>query len=873
MVKPFIIFIIICTIGCGSILTITDQQSASSKKSQIETAEAAENQNSGKESTKGHVVSEAHLTKMGAFMDSYCYSCHNEQKKKGKLRLDDLQFNAENLLVWQEIADRITTEDMPPEDEKMPTQKERQDMVLAILENIENIGKGATQSPLRRLTQKEYVNTVRDLFSMRTEVFMGASEFPPDERKHNFSNNGEALVTSSYLMDKYLDAANAIVDQVLPEETTKPKTQKWSFKPPFRLSKQDFVSWYYGRRDFQDMMQNETSLREIYLYVDKFSQGVPERGLYKIRVQVEGMNRNKRPSPLGNKLESLSIKVAAGILADGDLGRAVKSDKFIGEYPLPDDEKHTIEFTTWLEKGYTPKFAFPQGLDLVKAEAFKVMNKRPGALFKNIKSKKYQDPKEFKWLKGRNILSKRGGGRLSSAYAAFMEEYAKDHPTLRLYEIDIEGPFYEEWPHRPKTVLLDNKTYEECIPQEEIAELAAKAFRRPVANDELQPILDFVKATYKKTGSKREALANGIRAILCSPQFYYHYENTGDLNDYALANRLSYFLWSTMPDDRLWSLAKTGLIRDKKVLKSELERMLKDPKSKQLTFNLAEQWLELWKLGSMAPDSKDEPQYYRRQLNHLSKFETTEFLDYILKKNKPVMDILNADYTFMNRGLAEFYEVNEFHKYPKEDFVKTPVTDERRYGIFGHMGILTATANGVDTSQIIRGLWVYENILGKPAPPPPEGVPAIEPDLRNAKTIRDKLEKHREDKACSVCHKKFDHFGFALENFDALGRWRTQYVQSVSKRKKVKVPISSYGKMVSGDQFEDIKDMRKLLLEDEEMFCKTVTSKLLTMAMGREVNAFDREQIESIMKTAKAQGNGFKDILTATVTSDLFKSK
>ena len=751
----------------------------------------------------------------------------------------------------------------------MPNDEERQKMISAIQAEINKFDVKPKSSVLRRLTQKEYVNTVRDLFEMRTEVFMGASEFPPDERKHNFANNGETLVTSSYLMDKYLDATNAVVEQVLPEEKAKPKSQKWTFTPPFDTKTRDYVSWFYGKDKYQDILQNDTSLRDIYLRIRKFDNGVPERGFYKIKITVEGRNRKKNPSPLGNKKEALSIKIAAGTAKDGNPGRAIKSDKFIGEFPLPDDEVHTVEINTWLEKGYTPKFTFPQGHDTVKKASNLAFRRTKPSYLKGKDPKKYMKAQPFKWMAGKVGKPRRGADSILSHWAVFMENYSKDHPTLRMYKVEIEGPFYEEWPHRPKTALLAGKSYASSNPQEVISNLAVKAFRRPIQRKEIQPILDFVSQTQRQTGSKREAIANGIRAILCSPQFFYHYENEGKLDDFALANRLSYFVWSTMPDAKLLSLAKAGKLSNEDVLKSELERMLKDPKAKQLTFNLADQWLELWKLGSMAPDLEKEQQYYRRHLKELSKYETTELLDYILQENKPVMDILTADYTFMNRGLAEFYGLKDFHKYPTHEFVKTTVKDNKRKGIFGHMGLLTATANGVDTSPIIRGLWVYEAILGKPAPPPPDSVPAIEPDLRNAKTIRDKLIAHREDKDCSVCHKKFDHFGFALENFDHLGRWRTQYREG----KKLRVPISSYGTMVNGEKFKNIADMRQLLANDKEAFCNTVASKLLTMAMGRETNAFDREEIKEILKEADSKGNGFKDILTAVVTSELFRSK
>ena len=530
-------------------------------------------------------VSLAHLKDINAFMGSYCYQCHGEKKQKGKLRLDTLDFNKDTILAWQDVVDQLTTGDMPPEDEKAPSSEERQKMISAVQDEINKFDTKPESSILRRLTQREYLNTVRDLFEMRTEVFMGASEFPPDERKHNFSNNGETLVTSSYLMDKYLDAANAVVKQILPEEKAKPKTQKWIFTPPFDTRTRDYVSWFYGKYKYQDILQNDTSLRAIYLHLQDFKQGVPERGFYKIKLKVEGLNRQKNPSPLGNKEEALSIKIAAGTIKDGDVGKAIKSDKFIGEFSLPDDKVHTLEIKTWLEKGYTPKFTFPQGHDTVKETSNRAFKRNKPFFLKGHDGKKYRSADAFKWMKKKNRLSKQGGDRIVSEWAVFMEEYSKHFPTLRMYKVEIEGPFYDEWPHKPKHKLLGDKTYSSCNPEEIITKLAARAFRRPVQRQEIQPILDFVNQTQKQTGSKKEAIANGIRVILCSPQFYYHYENGGKLSDYALANRLSYFIWSTMPDARLASLAREGKLSNKDTLRAEMERMLKDPKAKQLTFN------------------------------------------------------------------------------------------------------------------------------------------------------------------------------------------------------------------------------------------------------------------------------------------------
>lgn len=365
--------------------------------------------------------------------------------------------------------------------------------------------------------------------------------------------------------------------------------------------------------------------------------------------------------------------------------------------------------------------------------------------------------------------------------------------------------------------------------------------------------------------TKEEVLKAGLVAVLCSPQFFYLQESKGALDNYALACRLSYFLWSTMPDEKLMAAAKSGKLSSPAELERQVLRMIKDPKIDGFINSFADGWLQLNKLGSMPPDLKTHV-YYVNDLENAGRQETIHFIKDLLINNGKISNFLNSDYTFMNKGLAAFYGHKNARPFKYDEYRKTKITDPRRGGLLGQMSLLTATANGVDTTPIIRGMWVLENILGEHLEAPP-GIPAVEPDVRGAKTLRQMLEKHRKDKNCYACHKKIDPPGFALESFDHIGRWRENYNEH--QRKGTKLPVDSKGEMSDGQRFNDIVEFKKILMTKQDQFANTLTEKILTYATGREIRSFEKDEVQKIAH----RNDNFKDLMVSIVKSEFFRRK
>ncbi len=354
------------------------------------------------------------------------------------------------------------------------------------------------------------------------------------------------------------------------------------------------------------------------------------------------------------------------------------------------------------------------------------------------------------------------------------------------------------------------------------------------------------------------ALQLGFQSILCSPAFLHLHEGTGKLNDHALASRLSYFLWSSIPDPALLQLANDGKLHEPKTLGAQVDRMLNDPKSQRFVENFVRLWLNLDNLGEMPP-SPDFISFYRDNLEAAMRGETAAFFRHVLDRNLPPREFVAADYTFLNRELAQHYGL------PPVEGVhlrQVSVPPGARGGLLGQGVFLTASANGVDTSPVVRGVYVQQKILGYTPPPPPPDVPVIEPDASGAKTIREQLAKHREQATCAACHQKIDPYGFALENFDAIGRWRANYTKDQT--------IDSSGELPTGEKFTGVADFRRLLIERHEQFTRALSRNLLTYALGREPEFNDRAVIDDIVKNLSAKKGGFSDLVRAVVLSESF---
>ena len=420
----------------------------------------------------------------------------------------------------------------------------------------------------------------------------------------------------------------------------------------------------------------------------------------------------------------------------------------------------------------------------------------------------------------------------------------------------------EEWPPVGHDILYGDLKPENLGPREikgQLIKFAKLAFRRPPLDGELEPILGMARAKLEEGLSPLQSLQLGFQTILSAPGFLYLKEGEGDLADYALASRLSYFLWSSMPDGELFDLAEQGKLKDPETLSAQVDRMLADPKSKRLTSNFLRVWLELDNIGKMPP-SKEFVSFYRDNLESAMRRETELLFEHILRNNLPPRELLAANYSFLNRELAEHYgmpglEGNEFRK--------VSLSGNQRGGLLGHGSFLTASANGVDTSPVVRGIYVMNKLLDYTPPPPPDDVPEIEPDVTGATTLREQLVKHRADATCAQCHNKIDPAGFALENFDAIGAWREKYDR--------KLEVDSSGKLPGGQTFSSVDEFRNLVVAKEQTFVRCLTKKLLTYAIGRQLNSGDRPAVDQMVKGMAGSGKGLRDLVHLIVLSHPFQ--
>jgi hypothetical protein len=365
------------------------------------------------------------------------------------------------------------------------------------------------------------------------------------------------------------------------------------------------------------------------------------------------------------------------------------------------------------------------------------------------------------------------------------------------------------------------------------------------------------------------ALQAGYTAILCSPRFLYIQEKGPKLDGYELASRLSYFLWSSMPDEKLLKLAAEGRLNDPAVRQQQVERLLKDPRAEAFTRNFTVAWLRLDKLGKMPPEKSGPFRFYHdRKMEPMMVSQTTAYFADMVRRNGKIRSLIDSDYTYMNETLANWiYQRKDVHG---ERYRKVTLDDPRRGGIFTQPSVMTATANGVDTSPVVRGVYVLENILGTPPSPPPPDVEPLAPDLRGAKTIRQQLELHRETEACSSCHNKIDPMGFAMENFDPVGRWRDIY-PARTHQPRIKIDPSST--LVSGQKLDDIVAFKKMLLSREQDVTRCLTEKLLTYSSGRVLEPVDRGEVNRIVKELKSKNGGLRDLIKLVTESSIFLSK
>lgn len=768
------------------------------------------------------------------FFAQHCQSCHAGAKAKGNFRLDQLSpdfDNKANRERWLAVLEQIKAGTMPPAEKPRPLARDVQGLAEWISARIDNAlsARNASQGrvPLRRLNRSEYENTVRDLLGIEVDL---KDFLPPEAPTNGFDNNTEALHVSSFLMENYLEAADRVLNLAIsngprPREVKKRYTIKDEKSVPAKGS-------VYRHTD--DGVAIFSSWVSANIQVTLWQFRTQDRGKYRFRVSAYGFQSNRKP---------ITFRVAAGTF------QSVTARHTVDYFTVPADTPTVVEFVDLLEP----------------ANTIQIITEKLGTI-----------PPEVKKIGAENYKG----------------------PGLVVQWVEVEGPLLESWPppsHRrifgdlaqESAPVPDDARRREVVSKQPLVDaerilrdFTRRAFRRAVTDDDIKPFVARVKSKLDANSSFEQAMRVGLKAVLVSPDFLFLRERPGQLDDFALASRLSYFLWSSMPDEELLTLAEQGKLNQPETLRRQVERMLKDKKAAAFTENFAGQWLGLRSIDATMPDPALYPEYDDVLKVAMVK-ETLLFFDEVLKNDLSLTNFVASDFTLLNARLARHYGIPgvdgmEFRK------VKLP-PDSHRGGVLTMASVLKVTANGTTTSPIQRGAWVLDRILGTPPPRPTIDVEAVEPDIRGATTIREQLAKHRSVAACATCHVKIDPPGFALESFDVIGGWR-DYYRSVGKGEPAVVngrkmrylkgpPVDAADVLPDGQRFRDIDEYKALLLQDKDQLARALAGKLVSYATGATPTRSDQSEIDAIVARIRPREYGLRALVHEVVQSKLFQHK
>lgn len=817
-----------------------------------------------------------------AFVENYCIDCHDTETAKGDRDFEpflDAKDPGKHHQTLEEILEQLNLGEMPPAKKGVaqPDNGTRRKVIAGIsrhLTEAEAFSKPQS-TVLRRLTRYEYNYTLRDLLGIDTTAADRTRDFPEEGRTHGFANLGSAQALSDHQLGLYMEAVAKYLDLALVFGQKEPKVQKYTFKPldlNGTYTNPGAVKYKVWAKDGSHLdIAHGQSVDSAPTYPKAFSRrGVPVSGHYKITVKATAIGR-KHPYDPDIFPNDLSVPLQLGLWHVPNsryLGNQASEGRvLIDVYDLPDNEPTEVGKTVWLPAGSLPFVHWINGPG---------SSKRPLRLL----TERYHTEAIRKTQTVVDRLVEQG---LPVPKDALVQKvYISDvyqGPRIRVFEISVEGPLYSSWPPSGHRNIIGGETdaAKVDIPST-FRKFASKAFRQPIEETEVQHYIQYTQGLVKSGTPPAEAIRKGLVAILSSPRFLFLDEgNPGkgkSLDPYQLASRLSYTLWSSMPDEQLFRLASEGKLGQAQILAKEVDRLLNAPKSDAFVRHFADAWLGLYKIGSMPPGDLQYPAYYRDRLEAAMKEETRLFLSDILKHNHPIDHLLDSRITFLNGNLAKHYGLEEITgaRFRKVSFPK----GLRRSGILGHASVLTATSNGVETSPVVRGVWVLENILGTPAPTPPPDVPQIEPDTRGATTIREQLTKHRSVAACADCHAKIDPWGFALEYYDPIGGFRKNYPILASSGRISSRPgkaVDGSGELPDGTFITNESTLRKELLQRKNTITRNLIRKFLTYATGRETHFRDEPEIDKIAQNLSENNGGFRDLIRLSLQSQIFQSR
>ena len=785
-----------------------------------------------------------------AFLTQHCVSCHGPDKTKGDLRIDKLSRDFRlggDTHHWAEVMEQVNSGEMPPKKEKRPTQAEIAAFVTSLDARIKE-GKAARMAarpPVAhyRLSRKEYQNTAYDLLGVRYDPAK-PGELNEDTLWHGFERIGSELSLSPSHVDRYYRAAELVLDRAFPaaaaSEARKVRKTALELRYGDGKAQQAALDRFGIKRPLRYLMFPGTT--QNALSPNWLGRTGPEHsGLYKLRIQASGIR------PVGGQTAHLSI------------GKRTTEETVDGliefDITAPEDRPQVYEFEVFLEMPASLDFCVvaTDVVDRRQGAAFRgALTSRSGHLFTHSSDTVLLNPN------APQMFDDKGNGLFS---------------TVLLDWIEWEGPLVSEAEklHR-KDVLPPNDATPEVVAAH-LQRFAERAWRRAVKTEELEQYLK----SYREERGAGEKLADAYRValqgVLTSRHFIYLVEGEPvareRLTDSELASRLSYFLWSSMPDDALFTAAKGGTL-NAAGLKKEVDRMLADGKASRFIDDFSRQWLQLHRVGMFPPDKKLYPTY-DAWLEDSMRAEPVEFFREMFVKNLPIDGFIHSDWTVANARLCDFYGLPE----PKAGgFERVSLKPEHRRGGLLTMGAaLGLTSDGTRHRPVHRGVWLSEVIFGKTPPPPPANVPAIEPNPpKDPKaTLRDKLAAHAKDVNCAACHAKIDPLGLAWDNYDAIGQWRTR--EKVPAGVGEDPLVNPAGALPDGRAFKDANEFKRLLLEDRDKVARAFIEHLCTYGLRRALAFDDQDDLKAIQAEAKKSDYRIKDIVRAVAMSDLIRKR
>jgi hypothetical protein len=801
------------------------------------------------------------------FAEAHCVECHGPDVQKSRLRLDTLAAafdDKDAAATWIKVFEKLSRGEMPPKKKARPPEKEMNAVVADLHRQLHDSSLARQQREgrvaLRRLNRTEYETTLRDLLGNKLEV---KELLPDDNTSAGFDNVSAVLDISPVHLLRYQDAAESAVLTVIPNRPPAEIKQRRTGREIVEKMKvwNDMIG-KTARLDGDTLIMYSRP----YPHIPCQTYPVQQSGHYHVRASVYAVGTGGKPLPMlavcrqEYGREETDVRAVRDVPAD-------KPTIIEAEYDLR--QRQVIVFTGW---------SLPTARDFMQSH-------------KNPQLEEYSGPGlAVQWLEVEgplDVFPSLGYERLfggvplkpkSVARAEAAGQPVPQQPAKR-----NEG----QWIYDP-LVIASAKPREDA--ERLMRAFLPRAFRRPVAADIQDYYVKLVLAQLDKGLPFTEAMLIGYRAALCSPHFLILTERVDEskasgamaLDDYAIASRLSYFLWSSMPDDELIALAAKGELKKPEVRRKQVDRMLNDPKGHRFTANFAGQWLDLRNINATSPD----PQIYTEYDDFLfwsMPRETELFFEEILRNDLPLTDFVQSNWTFLNERLAQHYGIpgvigGELRKI-------TLPSDCHRGGVLTQASIMKVTADGTRTSPVLRGKWVLDRIIGLPPAPPPPDIPAIEPDIRGATTIRQQLDKHRNTAACATCHKHIDPPGFALETFDAIGGWRTFYRATRSTRGLADLPnypgrkvprgldVEMGFETAEGRPFRDIDEYKQILLADKDQLARSLAKKLIIYATGADIQFADREVVEDLVAKSRGKNYGFRSLVHDVVESRVFLNK